>query len=191
MGKGSQDKGVIKRWLYFTDPHIPYHDQPAFNCTMKAIEIIKPDGVGLLGDIFENDFASHWQWKRRQKPPLEFQLEKIDEGLINNNYWMDVIDEVLDRAKVASRIYCEGNHEEWLDIFVESHPHLSKTAHKFGSGYEFHNTVNLAKRGYKYFRIGEKHKNGRLYLYHGHLHGGIHHSKAHLIKMGVNVMYGH
>ena len=78
---------------------------------------------------------------------------------------------------------CEGNHDAWLDGFVEEHPYLPQ--------YKFNNACHLAKRGYKNHPMGEYLKVGKLYFYHGHHFGGQYHTANHLRKLGCNIMYGH
>lgn len=185
------DKGVVERWVMSPDEHFPYHDKPAVNCMHKAIGIIKPTGYTCLGDIFECRSVSHWQWKRKKKPPLDYQLGTIDAEIKAGNKYLDKRDDVLDRAGVKKKDYIQGNHCSWNDLLVEEYPHLERTVHSYGKGYLFKDAYSFKKRGYRFYPIGKRVKYGKLYVYHGHLYGGIHHTKNHLLKMGVNVLYGH
>ena len=176
-------KSAVTRWIYIPDQHYPYHDKPAINCVLKAIKIIKPDGFCNLGDFTEGEAVSHWQWKRRKRPPIEYQLKDIDAEIKKCNAGLDQIDEVLDKAGVKQKVFIQGNHDAWYDLLVEEHPYLKD--------YTFDRAYRIKERGYKYYPIGEQFKNGKLYAYHGHLYAGVHHTKNHLLKMGVNVIYGH
>ena len=182
---------AVKRWLVFADPHVPYVNAPAWNCTMKAIGIVKPHGVVCLGDFAECASVSHWQWKNKRKPPLDYQLADAGPEIIIINEWADKLDKVMKRAKVKEMIFSEGNHENWFNAFVEGHPHLAQTKHAFGNGYLFKDIIGAKRRGWQYIPVGKRFKLGKLYLYHGHLYKGIHHAKNHLNKLGVSVMYGH
>ena len=106
-------------------------------------------------------------------------------------YFQDRIDEALDKANVKNKRISQGNHDEWLDRFVEENPHLARTKHAKVTGYLFRDAFHLKKRGYRMHPIGEYAKLGKLYLYHGHHYGGIHHSRNHLLNLGCNIMYGH
>ena len=49
----------------------------------------------------------------------------------------------------------------------------------------------MESRGYAYYPMGTHVKLGHLYLYHGHLYGGMYHTANHLRRFGCNMMYGH
>lgn len=182
---------MVKRIIFSPDEHFPYQDQSAVNCLHQAIMIIKPDGYVCLGDIMEAENVSHWQWKRKKKPPLDYQLRAIDEEIENGNEYWDKRDNVLDRAGVKERHFIQGNHDYWYDLLVEENPHLQWTRHAYGSGYLFKDAFHVKHRGYKFYPLGKRIKFGKLYAYHGHLYGGMYHAKNHLVKMGVNIIYGH
>ena len=64
--------GVLRRAIVTPDKHAPIHDKAAINVVCKAIELVKPDIYIDLGDLGEWGSVSHWQWKRKKKPPLEY-----------------------------------------------------------------------------------------------------------------------
>ena len=175
---------VVKRGIVTPDKHFPCHDERAISCLVKSIEIIKPDFYIDLGDIGEFGSVSHWQWRKKKRPPLEYQMPFVDKDIEEINEGMDVIDEALDKTGTKEKYFIQGNHDEWLDRFLEENPYLP-------SSYKFENAMKLKERGYKFKKIGDFLKIGKLYFYHGHLHGGMHHTRNHLLKTGVNVMYGH
>ena len=65
-----KDVGVVKRVVVTPDKHAPIHDRAAINVVKKSIEIVKPDIYVDLGDLGEWGSVSHWQWKRKKKPPV-------------------------------------------------------------------------------------------------------------------------
>ena len=89
----------------------------------------------------------------------------------------------LDKASCAERHFCEGNHDNWLNYFVEKYPYLPQ--------YSALNAMKLKERGYNYHSFGKHLKIGKLYFYHGHQYGGQYHTANHLRKLGCNIMYGH
>ena len=148
MGASTKlDVGVTKRGIITPDKHFPLHDQPAINAVCKAIKIIKPDFYIDLGDVGEFESVSHWQWKRKRRPPLEYQLPKVYEDLGKINEGMDYIDRALDKAGVKERHFCEGNHEMWLNSFSEENPYLQ--------GLRVKDALLLEQRGYEYHPNGE------------------------------------
>ena len=178
-----KDKGVIKRAIVTPDKHFPLHDVKSINVLCKTIEIVKPDIYIDLGDVGEWESFSHWKWKRKKKPPLEYLLPTLEIDVKNVNVGMDIIDESLDKANCKEKYLTEGNHDNWLNMFVESYPYVGK--------FTFQNAVKLKERGYTYYPFGMHLKIGKLYFYHGHQYGGQYHAANHLRKLGCNVMYGH
>ena len=178
-----KDKGVVRRAIVTPDKHFPLADIPAINCLKKAIEIVKPDIYIDLGDVGEWHGCSHWQWKKKKRPPLEYQIPFIDQDILEVNKGMDWIDESLDKANCKEKHMIEGNHDDWMNRFVDEHPYMKE--------YRFKECVKLKERSYKYHPIGEYLKMGKLHLYHGHHFAGIHHTRNHLMRLGANIMYGH
>ena len=179
----SKDKGVVKRAIVTPDKHFPTADDAAIKCVTQAIEIIKPDMYIDLGDVGEWHGASHWQWRKKKRPPLEYQLPFINQDITDVNERMDRIDEALDKAGCKKKHMLEGNHDDWMNRFVEEHPYLP--------GLKFKDAVKLKERGYKYHKCGDYLKIGKLAFYHGHHFAGVHHTRNHLLRLGANVMYGH
>ena len=178
-----KSKGVIKRAIVTPDKHFPLHHQKSINVLCKTIEIVKPEIYIDLGDVGEWENFSHWKWKRKRKPPLEYLLPDLETDVIDVNKGMDQIDEALDKANCKNKYITEGNHDNWLNMFVESYPYVGK--------FTFKNAVKLKERGYTFYPFGKHLKIGKLYFYHGHQYGGQYHTANHLRKLGCNIMYGH
>ena len=114
-----QDVGVVKRVIVTPDKHFPYHAQDAINVLNKTIEIVKPDAYIDLGDVGEWSAFSHWKYKRRIAPPLEYLIPDFDKDVEDVNAGMDMIDEALDKVGCKEKYITEGNHDNWL-ILLES-----------------------------------------------------------------------
>ena len=155
----------------------------AINVVCKAIELVKPDCYVDLGDVGEWEACSHWKWKKKKRPPLEYIIDDVDRDIVDVNKGMDIIDEALDKANCKNKYITEGNHDDWMNRFVEENPYLKR--------YTFKNAVKLDERGYTYYPMGKYLKLGKLYLYHGHHFASMHHAKNHLNRLGTNLMYGH
>jgi hypothetical protein len=179
----SKDRGVVKRVIVTPDKHVPLHDVLANSVVRQAIEIIKPDVYIDLGDLGEWGSVSHWQWKRKKKPPVEYIIPKVEEEIESVNLFLDKMDSSLDKAGCKKRHICAGNHDEWLDYFVQEYPYLSQ--------YGFKKAIKADDRGYIYHKAGEYLKIGKMFFYHGHHFGGQYHTSNHLRKLGCNIMYGH
>lgn len=174
----------MKRAIVTPDKHFPFEDKAAIKVLCQAIEVVKPDIYIDLGDTGEWESVSHWQWKRKKRPPLEYQLPFVYKEIAAVNKGMDLIDKSLDKVGTKERHFCEGNHDDWLNMFAQENPFLSKEiAVKYA--------LKLKERGYKYHKIGKMLKIGKLNFYHGHHFSGVHHTRNHLTRLGGNVMYGH
>ena len=129
----------MRRAIVCGDTHFPLHDQPAINCVLRAIEIVKPNYFIHLGDVIEGESVSHWKYKRRKRPPIEFILPEIDEEIKEGNKGLDQFDKVLAKVKCENKYLLEGNHDDWYNHFVEEHPYLKQ--------YRFPNAFKLKERG--------------------------------------------
>ena len=90
--------------VIFPDIHFPYHDEKAFSCALKVLEKIKPSAFLLLGDFSEGSSVSHWQWAKKKRPPLEFQLPAIEEEIRQVNHGLDRIDRACKKVGVKTKI---------------------------------------------------------------------------------------
>ena len=180
---GRRKKGGLKA-LVTPDKHFPLADDAAMNVLAQAIDLIKPDIYIDLGDVGEWHGCSHWQWKKKKRPPLEYQMPFIQEDIEDVNVGMDFVDRALKKAGCKEKHMIEGNHDAWMNYFVDEHPYLA-------DGYLFKNAINLEKRGYNYTPNSEFLTIGNLNFYHGNQYAGIQHTRNHLLRLGSNVMYGH
>ena len=177
------DGKVTKRGIITPDKHFPLHDKKAINCVIKAIKIIKPDFYVDLGDVGEFASVSSWQWKKKKRPPLEYQIPFVEEEIIKVNAGLDTIDEALDKVNCKEKYFTQGNHDEWLDRFVTENPYLTQ--------FKCKTALKMDERGYKFYPAGKYLKIGRMNYYHGHHFSGMSHTRNHLLRLGANVMYGH
>ena len=178
-----QKNSLVKRAIVTPDKHFPFADMPAIRALCKAIEMVKPSIYVDLGDVGEWDSVSHWKYKRKKAPPLEYIMPEILQDIKDVNGGMDIIDEALDKVSCHERHFCEGNHDNWLNHFVEKYPYLPQ--------YGTLKALKLEKRGYTFHPFGSHLKIGKLYFYHGHQYGGQYHTANHLRRLGCNIMYGH
>ena len=87
----------MKRAIVTPDKHFPLEDKKAINIVCQAIELVKPDIYIDLGDTGEWKSVSHWQWKKKKRPPLEYQLPFVYKEIEAVNKGMDVIDASIDK----------------------------------------------------------------------------------------------
>jgi predicted phosphodiesterase len=173
---------LCKRAVVIPDQHAPIHDKKAVSCALKIIAEVKPSCFINLGDCGEWESVSSHKYKRRKQPPLEFILPEIDKDIKGVNKMIDQFDQVLDSVGCEERYILAGNHDEWLDSFVEHHPYLDQ--------YTFRNACKWDERGYEYRKYNQVLTIGKLSFVHGSYVTATH-SKRHLEAYGCNIMYGH
>tara|TARA_Y100000758_G_scaffold295156_1_gene252839 strand:+ start:42 stop:797 length:756 start_codon:yes stop_codon:yes gene_type:complete len=172
----------MKRAVVFPDQHYPIHDVKAVNVALQVLEIAKPDIFVNLGDVGEWESVSAHRYKRRKRPPLEYQLPIIDQDIVAVNKELDRVDAILDKVGCKERYICQGNHDIWLDKFVEENPYLEE--------YKFRDACHWDKRGFKFYYYNKVLSIGKLSFVHG-AYTGPTHAKKHLESYGCNLMYGH
>ena len=146
----------IRRAIVTPDKHFPYEDKPAINALIKAIKLVSPSIYVDLGDVGEWESVSQWKWKRKKRPPLEYMIPDIEKEIEAVNKGMDQIDEALDKAGCDERHFTEGNHDNWLNRFVEGYPYLAQ--------YKLKTAIKLDERGYTYHPFGKFLKIGKLFF---------------------------
>ena len=88
--------------------------------------MVKPDIYIDLGDNGEWSYFSTHYWRGRFAKPMEDLIPLLETDIKEVNAGMDWIDESLDKAGVKERHFVQGNHEVWLDRFVERYPYLDR-----------------------------------------------------------------
>ena len=89
--------------VVFPDIHFPHHDERALSCALKVLEYLKPSAFLCLGDFAEGASVSHWQWSKKKRPPLEYQLPSIIEEIDAVNEGLDRIEQACKKAKVKKK----------------------------------------------------------------------------------------
>lgn len=126
---------------------------------------------------------SHWRWKRRKRPPIEYILPDLEKEAASVNAGMDEIDAALDNVGTAKRHVVLGNHDQWVNHFIEEHPYLKD--------YEPHKLLKFRERGWTWTPHGDYYKVGDLNFTHGGHYTGVNHTRGTALGTGANVMYGH
>lgn len=172
-----------KTAIVIPDTHSPLQDDAAINCVLKAMDIIKPNVLIHLGDVGEWNSVSCWKYKKKKRPPVEYIIKDIKQDEKDVNYLLNKFDNKCNKLGIKEKYMMLGNHEVWLENFVEEHPYLTR--------YLPENCMFLKQRGYTFFRYGEFLKIGELYFHHGGQYNGIYHARHSALNLGVNIMYGH
>ena len=172
----------MKRAVVFPDQHYPIHDVKAVNVALQVIEEAKPDIFVNLGDVGEWESVSGHRWKRRKRPPLEYILPMVEKEVLQVNKELDRVDEALAKAGCKEKYICQGNHDEWLDFFVDENPYLEEL--------RFREACKWDERGFVYKKYNEVLTIGKLSFIHG-AYVTPTHAKKHLESYGTSLLYGH
>jgi len=173
--------------IVIPDTHAPLQSQAAMNCVYKAIKLVRPDMLIHLGDVGEWDAVSSWKYAKKKRPPLEYILADLEKDKIAVNLMLDEIDHAAKLAGVKDKLMLMGNHEVWLDNFVDEHDRNEL----FLPQYKPVNIMDLERRGWDSVPHGEYVTIGDLSIYHGGHHSGVNHARMHCINLGTNVLYAH
>jgi hypothetical protein len=152
------------------------------NVAHQVLEKVKPDIFINLGDVGEWESVSSHKYKKKKRPPLEFILPNVEQEVEYVNKELDKVDAILDKVGCKERHICQGNHDEWLDKFVEENPYLDHLT--------FRKACYWDKRGFKFKKYNEVLTIGKLSFIHG-AYTGPTHAKKHLESYGTNLLYGH
>ena len=161
----------LKRGIVFPDIHFPLHDEKALSCALQAVKIVKPDIYINIGEVGEWHNFSAWKYKGKKLPSLEYQIPYCEQDIADVNAGLDMIDDVMSKEKVKEKYMLQGNHELWMDNFVEKYPYMSD--------YTFPKACYLKERGYKYYEYNLPLKIGKINFIHG-TYATTYHAKTHL-----------
>lgn len=174
----------IKTAVVVPDIHAPLHNVPALGCILSCVEMVKPDIAIMLGDLAELGSVSPWKYKRRKRPDLDTHLNNIDQDIKSGNDVLDLINDSFQKCGTSEKYFCEGNHEIWLDNFIDEYQFLKHN-------YAPENAFFLKERGFEYLPYGEYLTIGELNFYHGGHYHGKYHAMNHVSILGANVIYAH
>lgn len=177
--------------IVIPDTHGHLIDRPAFSCIQQAIQMLRPEIVIHLGDLGEWESNCSHNMKSKKPDPAEIARRIRNDARGARRAVLDPLDEVCARAEVKRKIMLTGNHDDRLDRFVKDNPDYASTSFDEATGYKFGQIYDWSKRQWQLYPIGKLLKIGDLHFYHGHLYGGINHTRNHLLHYGVSIMYGH
>lgn len=167
------------------DGHWPKTDKKTLDVSLKFIESIKPKGVILAGDQFDNEELSHHNRNKpfyKERRAYQKNEQSFDEQFLKP----------LEQAagKKAEKTWIIGNHDDWEFQFVEEHPELEGVIDRVSS-------LRLKERGWEIIPRGYSKELGELSVIHGEVltgignQGGKYPANKALDIYGGNVLAGH
>lgn len=129
------------------------HNVKALNSALEFIEDFKPDTIILGGDQLDCGCISHWNADKplyREKLRLKTELD---------GFYSNVL-VPLQESSCSELVWLKGNHEVWIDQFIEKHPQLQGML-------EPETYFSLRDVGWEVKEQGEFFKLGKLHFVHG------------------------
>lgn len=177
-------KNGIKIGLFVADTHYPYHDPVVISIINQVARDLKPDILGLVGDMFDAEGIS------------KFTIKDYEDGIFDTmreiqGYRKDIFIPMLEACnrKNLEVLWSLGNHDgrritETLEK-AKAKCHADKYR-IFSEGLDVRKIFPEAKiKDYN-----DCHKIGHLFMTHGEYHNEAH-AKKHVTIYGANVLYGH
>lgn len=143
----------LKRILFISDVHSPYHCVKSWQLMLRAAYGFRPDMIVQMGDLCDFYAAS-----RFDKNPLRLQKHRlIDEVNVTNGLLDD-----LDNLGATEKFFLCGNHEYRWDVMLQkSAPELVDFP-----GMSIKEIFRFKDRGWKYTPYKSHTRIGKLYLTH-------------------------
>jgi predicted phosphodiesterase len=147
--------------IILSDLHSPLQDKKAFRAIRKFIQANRDDidNLILLGDNqdFQN-LSRHTENKPglRQKGGIKRDFDTFSREIL------DTLES--DVQKSCKRIIFEGNHENWAQQWLESHP-------EFDNLIDWAKLLRLKERGWHVVPQGHTYKVGKVLFMHGDQNG--------------------
>lgn len=120
------------------DLHVPYHNEVALSCVLKAHEYLKPKRTVILGDWLDAEaFKTHPSKSLIEKQAYDFKSDEVDPC-------NKIIDRLQKNTKLT--VFIEGNHEFRVERTASGAQHKG-----FSSIYSLISPKQLLSAGRKSF----------------------------------------
>lgn len=169
-----------KTAIVFGDLHLPDHDPKALSVLLKVMRDNKWNYVVNIGDFMDFGCISHHN--KSALRAVEGKRVQADFQLANK-----ILDDIQAACgKVDEHVYLEGNHEEWVEKWIDANPILEGV-------FEVETQLKLEERGIDFIRRSEPrnlYTIGNARFIHGNYTNDAH-AKKHALHYGTNIFYGH
>jgi predicted phosphodiesterase len=164
------------RTVFLCDVHNEYDKSPhpSLLVAEKFVKDVKPEVIIWGGDIQENASISHHNKQKR----LTLENKRYYDDCQSTK---DILYRFREHCDVM--IYIMGNHEIWVDKYLEEHPEMKGQI-------DITKDLGLDKLNVVVIPYESHIQIGKINYIHGYYHGKYH-AARHFETMGDNVIYGH
>lgn len=163
------------------DTHVKYRDVPAVNSYLKFLEWYQPHVHMIKGDFADCEGLSHW-------PDSSLAPRRIVPEMKEARALLTEI--VKATPNCSSRIFLEGNHEDWINQALSRMPELFDGLEDLGIEVSLKSLMRLEHFGYELFPVNHLVQIGKAHFTHG-IFAGNGHAKKHLDTFKASIYYGH
>lgn len=154
-------KQQVRRYVVGHDLHFPKVHQPTVECFFEVIDDIKPYGIILGGDQFDNEEISH---HNSNKPYYKERRSYLRNRELFERNFLTPLEKLL--PKNCEKTYVTGNHDAWQFQFIEEHP-------EFEGVVDHEAALKIEERGWEIVPLGHSKKVGEINVIHGEVLSGI------------------
>jgi hypothetical protein len=159
----------------------PTDNPAAMRAFLRFAEDFEPDIFGFGGDQLNCGPVSHWH---RGKPRLVEGFRMKDELDTFGEKILERVERLM-RGKGKRRIWLNGNHEAWIDQFVDEYPQLEGMI-------EVAQYLDLDNRDWEIYSTGEMATIGKSYWTHGDIfRSGFNPAQKAVNHYRRNLRFGH
>lgn len=185
--RGEETDTTLLRGVFFVDSHWgyeirsgakrPLHDLAAHEVLRQIVSDWQPQVAVMGGDGLDCGAASHWN---RNKPRLTEGLRLEKDAA---EYYEQVLEPVARTA--TERHYILGNHEHWVDQFVDENPSIEGLV-------SVDKMLGLSANGWTLHGQGQTMHVGKLHFMHGDtVQSSIYPARYAVDKYVRSICFGH
>lgn len=171
----------VLRMAGIPDTHVKFRDVPAVNCAKKILKWYNPDVFLIFGDFVDCEGISHW-------PTGSLEPRRLVPEMKEARMLLQELQDVTPNS--FTRIYLEGNHENWIEQGMTQMPQLFEGLEDLDLEINLKKLLALDKFKYDLFPMNHLVQIGNAHFTHG-IFAGNNHAKKHLDTFKTNIYYGH
>ena len=117
----SEDITLVVGDAHVDPSQVTEHGLRRFRALGRYVKALRPNRIVVIGDFLTCDSLSHWDKDKRRK--IEGRRFKCDvhSAVAALSTARRFSGRVFDRVE---KIYCEGNHENWVSQYVDRNPEM-------------------------------------------------------------------